>query len=100
MLRNIPVTIAGETARSLKLRSVSDRGSHSIRVALTRALDPTGEAVNVEVPAIDPGNTAWVLVSAALVLFMTPGLAFFYGGMVRAKNVLTMLMQNFFCMGL
>ncbi|HUP86459.1 MAG TPA: ammonium transporter [Acidimicrobiales bacterium] len=49
---------------------------------------------------IDSGNTAWVLVSAALVLFMTPGLAFFYGGMVRAKNVLGMLMQNFFAMGL
>ena len=38
--------------------------------------------------------------SAALVLFMTPGLAFFYGGMVRSKNVLGMLMQNFFSMGL
>jgi Amt family ammonium transporter len=49
---------------------------------------------------IDSGNTAWVLVSAALVLFMTPGLALFYGGMVRAKNVLGMLMQNFFAMGL
>ena len=49
---------------------------------------------------MDTGNTAWVLASAALVLFMTPGLAFFYGGMVRAKNVLGMLMQNFFAMGL
>ncbi len=49
---------------------------------------------------IDAGNTAWVLTSAALVLFMTPGLAFFYGGMVRAKNVLGMLMQNVFAMGL
>jgi ammonium transporter, Amt family len=49
---------------------------------------------------IDAGNTAWVLVSAALVLFMTPGLALFYGGMVRSKNVLNMLMQNFFCMGI
>ena len=49
---------------------------------------------------IDSGNTAWVLVSAALVLFMTPGLALFYGGMVRAKNMLGMLMQNFFSMGL
>ena len=38
--------------------------------------------------------------STALVLFMTPGLAFFYGGMVRGKNVLGMLMQNFFAMGL
>src|SRR5690242_20462887 len=49
---------------------------------------------------IDAGNTAWVLVSAALVLFMTPGLALFYGGMVRAKHVLAMLMQNFFAMGI
>jgi ammonium transporter, Amt family len=49
---------------------------------------------------ISAGNTAWVLASSALVLFMTPGLAFFYGGMVRSKNVLGMLMQNFFSMGL
>ena len=49
---------------------------------------------------IDAGDTAWVLISAALVLFMTPGLALFYGGMVRAKHVLGMLMQNFFSMGL
>ncbi|HUS62703.1 MAG TPA: ammonia channel protein, partial [Acidimicrobiales bacterium] len=49
---------------------------------------------------VDTGNTAWVLASAALVLFMTPGLAFFYGGMVRSKNVLGMLMQNYFAMGL
>ncbi len=44
------------------------------------------------------GDTAWVLVSAALVLFMTPGLALFYGGMVRRKHVLAMLMQNFVAM--
>ncbi|MDP9093328.1 MAG: ammonium transporter [Actinomycetota bacterium] len=41
------------------------------------------------------GDTAWVLAAAALVLLMTPGLAFFYGGMVRAKHTLAMLMQNF-----
>src|ERR1700709_1890949 len=49
---------------------------------------------------MDTGNTAWVLMSMALVLFMTPGLAFFYGGMVRSKNILGMLMQNFAAMGL
>jgi Amt family ammonium transporter len=48
---------------------------------------------------MDTGNTAWVLASAALVLFMTPGLAFFYAGMVRSKNVLGMLMQNYVAMG-
>src|SRR5664280_979372 len=49
---------------------------------------------------IDSGDTAWLLASAALVLFMTPGLAFFYGGMVRSKNVLAMLMQNYVTIGL
>jgi Amt family ammonium transporter len=49
---------------------------------------------------VDTGDTAWVLTSTALVLFMTPGLALFYGGMVRSKNVLGMLMQNVFAMGL
>ena len=49
---------------------------------------------------IDTGATAWVLASAALVLLMTPGLAFFYGGMVRAKNVLGMLMQNYVAIGI
>ena len=48
---------------------------------------------------IDTGDTAWVLVSAALVLLMTPGLAFFYGGMVRAKSVLNMMMMSFIAMG-
>jgi len=43
---------------------------------------------------VDAGDTAWVLGSAALVLFMTPGLALFYGGMVRSKNVLAMMVQN------
>ncbi|HVV76193.1 MAG TPA: ammonium transporter [Mycobacteriales bacterium] len=51
-------------------------------------------------PAPDTGDTAWVLVSAALVLLMTPGLAFFYGGMVRGKNVLGMLMQNYVAIGI
>lgn len=45
---------------------------------------------------MDHGDVAWVLTACALVLFMTPGLALFYGGMVRVKNVLNMLMMNFF----
>ena len=47
---------------------------------------------------MEPGDLAWVLVSAALVLFMTPGLALFYGGMDRQRNVLNMLMMNFWCL--
>jgi Amt family ammonium transporter len=49
---------------------------------------------------LNTGDTAWVLASSALVLFMTPGLALFYGGMVRSKNVLNMLMKNFFAISI
>jgi ammonium transporter, Amt family len=48
---------------------------------------------------IDSGDTAFVLVSAALVMIMTPGLAFFYGGLVRRKNFLAIMMQSFISMG-
>ena len=48
---------------------------------------------------INSGDTAWVLASAALVLFMTPGLAIFYGGMVRAKSALNMMMMSFAAIG-
>ena len=52
-------------------------------------------------PTIDTGDTAWMLTSSALVLFMTiPGLFLFYGGLVRSKNVLGMLMQNFIMVGI
>ena len=51
-------------------------------------------------PAVDTGSTAWMLVSTALVLFMTPGLALFYAGMVRSKNVLSSTMHSLFAMGL
>jgi Amt family ammonium transporter len=54
----------------------------------------------VLVPKINSGDTAWMLASAALVMFMTPGLAFFYGGLVRAKNVLATVMQSFIALAL
>src|SRR4030042_5484061 len=49
---------------------------------------------------ISSGDTAWVLISAALVMLMTPGLALFYGGMVRTKNVLGTIMQSFIALGI
>jgi Amt family ammonium transporter len=51
-------------------------------------------------PPIDTGDTAWLLVSTALVMLMTPGLALFYGGMVQGKNVLSTFMHSFFALGL
>ncbi|WP_314502300.1 ammonium transporter [uncultured Microbacterium sp.] len=49
---------------------------------------------------MDQGNTAFILIAAALVLLMTPGLAFFYGGLVKAKSVISMMMLSFGAMGL
>ncbi len=51
-------------------------------------------------PAVNTGDTAWLLFSAALVMLMTPGLALFYGGMVRRKNILGTIMQSFIIIGL
>ena len=49
---------------------------------------------------VNAGDTAWLLISSALVMLMTPGLALFYGGMVRRKNVLSTIMMSFACLGL
>ena len=54
----------------------------------------------MDVVTLDAGNTAWVLMSSALVLLMTPGLAFFYGGMVRTKSVLNMMMMSMITIGI
>jgi Amt family ammonium transporter len=60
---------------------------------------PSIDTVTVKDSKIDSGDTAWLLTATALVLLMTPGLAFFYGGMVSKKNVLSTMMQSFVCMG-
>ncbi|MBI5741842.1 MAG: ammonium transporter [Nitrospirae bacterium] len=52
-----------------------------------------------DVGQVDSGDTAWMLISTALVMLMTPGLALFYGGMVRKKNVLGTIMQSFIALG-
>ena len=59
------------------------------------ALAQADSAGGAAMPVINPGDTAWVMICSALVMLMTPGLAFFYGGLVRRKNVLSILMQCF-----
>lgn len=73
-----------------------------ILTALTSSLLSAVPAFAQTAPAaaIDTGDTAWVLISTALVMIMTPGLALFYGGMVRRKNVLGTIMQSFIAIGL
>jgi Amt family ammonium transporter len=58
-------------------------------------LSAAGPSAALAAGTIDAGDTAWLLASTALVLLMTPGLALFYGGMVRSKSVLNMLMMSF-----
>ncbi len=67
---------------------------------LLTALPVVLAAETAPAPKIDTGDTAFVLISAALVLLMTPALALFYGGMCRTKNVLSTIMQSFFIIGI
>lgn len=63
-------------------------------------LIPTTSLLAADAPEIDSGATAWMLTSTALVLLMVPGLAMFYGGLVRTKNVLGTMMHSFAAMGI
>ncbi|OEK06734.1 ammonium transporter [Roseivirga misakiensis] len=70
-----------------------------IIVACVCLLDfSSGESIVPETN-IDAGDTAWMLAATALVLLMTPGLSFFYGGMVSRKNIISTMLQSFICMG-
>ncbi len=71
-------------------------GGVSVAVLGLSALPAAAETAS----AVNTGDTAWILVSAALVMFMTPGLAFFYGGLVRSKNVLGTIMHSFMALGI
>ncbi|WP_293915190.1 ammonium transporter [Deinococcus sp.] len=65
------------------------------------ALLTTGAALAADAkPVLNSGDTAWMIVAAALVLFMTPGLAFFYGGLTRSQSVLNTMMMSFISIGL
>ncbi len=81
--QNVPLTLKAPAG---SISSDSGRG-----VASTASLVEGA----TQTPAVDTGDTAWLLISTALVLLMTPGLSFFYGGMVGRKNVLGVLMQCF-----
>ena len=66
-----------------------------LTTALAAAALP-GAAFAAEPGQIDSGDTAWLLIATALVMVMLPGLALFYGGLVRRKNVLSTIMHSFF----
>lgn len=64
-------------------------------IVLFRSEDPPADLANT----IDKADTAWMIVATAFVLFMTPGLSFFYGGMVSFKNVISTMLQSFIALG-
>ena len=76
---------------------LSENQTREVAAMVDRAVS---DKIAAAKPAVDTGDTAWILVSAALVLMMTPALAFFYGGLVRRKNMLSILMQCYMLMGL
>jgi len=70
-----------------------------IAVGLLGIIIPTG-AEEQDYSNIVPGDTAWMLTATALVLLMTPGLAFFYGGMIQSRNIISTMLQSFVAMGI
>jgi Amt family ammonium transporter len=81
-------------------RTRPGRARPSIAFAALGALLAPGLALAAEAPKIDTGDTALVLLSAGLVMLMTPGLAFFYGGLVRSKNVVHTMNLSLVCMAI
>src|SRR5947207_10156906 len=76
-----------------------NRRTRALIAALALVAVP-GTAAAADGSAINSGDTAWMLVATALVMLMLPGLALFYGGLVRRKNVLSTIMHSFFGLAL
>lgn len=89
--------LAGTTFMSAV--AFAQEAAQPVADAAAAAAAPVADAAAAAAPAIDTGDTSWVLVSAALVMVMTPGLAFFYAGMTRTKNVVSTLFQNYAALG-
>ena len=73
----------------------ADEGAQAPLTTAPSSAVSAAPAVAPAAPKLDSGDTAWMLAATALVMFMTPGLALFYGGMVRRKNVLGTMMHSF-----
>ena len=93
-----PATAAPVVA--VQTAATSAKKADAAPAAVTTAAPAAAPAPKNVDPVLNTGDTAWMLVSAALVLLMTPGLALFYGGMVRSKNVLSTYMHSFVALGI
>ena len=80
-----------------KVQSI--KSDKAVPAIVTPSNPVTQSTASLNPAKVDTGDTTWVLISTALVMLMVPGLAFFYGGMVRRKNVLATVMQSFISLG-
>lgn len=88
------MTIDSQASKTKPLVAMIAFGLLAIWAALTPPAGPSSATAQ-----LNSGDTAWMLTASALVLLMTPGLSFFYGGMVRGKNVLSTMLQSYIAMG-
>jgi Amt family ammonium transporter len=96
-----PVAVLAEEAKAPAAPAAASAApAETPAPAAAAAASAAAPAPKNVAPVLNTGDTAWMLVSSALVLLMIPGLAFFYGGMVRQKNVLSTLMHSFVAMGI
>jgi Amt family ammonium transporter len=98
-LRPAAVTLVALACLAIPMLAHAQEAAKDAAAAVTAAAAPVAAAAAPAAPTVDTGSTAWMLTSAALVLFMMPGLAFFYGGMARAKNVLNTFLNVMVCCG-
>lgn len=99
----VPLTLQAEEVKSptaATQAAMSSAKAMPAPAAAPAATPAPAPAAENPAPVFNGADTAWMLISAALVLFMLPGLALFYGGMVRSKNVLSTMMHSFVVMGI
>jgi Amt family ammonium transporter len=89
-----------DAAPAAAVAAEAPKAAEAVAPAAAPAAAPAPPAPSTPKPVFNGADTAWMLMSAALVLFMLPGLALFYGGMVRSKNVLSTMMHSFVAMGI
>lgn len=94
-----PAALLAEEAKSPVAPAAATSSVSAPAAAEPALVAAPAAAKNVD-PVLNTGDTAWMLISSALVLLMLPGLALFYGGMVRSKNVLSTMMHSFVAMGI
>ena len=81
-------------------RALAEATDEVTKAKLLSQLTPLLEPLSLVPSALNSGDTAWILASTCLVLIMTPGLAYFYGGMVNRKNVISTMLQSLICMAI